>query len=130
MGDFRYYLFDIVNPVIVCVVDSGQIDALVAVSEANSSQRELPADKLPVCVTWRRGQICLPGSIPITLSSVLPRQMGSGSWKYHGMAGYTSVGVGSSIVPVRINCRRKLRSTTCDALECLFQRRTLLQRSG
>ena len=50
------------------------------------------------------GQICLPGSIPITLSSVLPRRFGSGAWKYHNMFGYTSVGVGSSIVPVRINC--------------------------
>jgi predicted MPP superfamily phosphohydrolase len=50
------------------------------------------------------GQICLPGSIPITLDSVLPRRLGAGSWNYGGMAGYTSVGVGSSIVPVRINC--------------------------
>jgi predicted MPP superfamily phosphohydrolase len=50
------------------------------------------------------GQICLPGSIPITLDSVLPRRMGSGPWKYHEMVGYTSVGVGSSIVAVRINC--------------------------
>jgi uncharacterized protein len=36
------------------------------------------------------GQICLPGSIPITLDSVLPRRMGSGPWSYGGMAGYTS----------------------------------------
>ena len=50
------------------------------------------------------GQICLPRSIPITLSSVLPRQMGSGPWKYGDMIGYTSVGVGCAIVPVRINC--------------------------
>ena len=50
------------------------------------------------------GQICLPGSIPITLDSVLPRRMGSGPWKYHNMAGYTSVGVGSSLVAVRFNC--------------------------
>jgi uncharacterized protein len=50
------------------------------------------------------GQICLPGSIPMTLDSVLPRKLGSGAWNYHDMAGYTSVGVGSSIVVVRINC--------------------------
>ena len=50
------------------------------------------------------GQICLPGSIPITLDSVLPRHMGSGCWKYHNMLGYTSVGVGSSIVAARLNC--------------------------
>jgi hypothetical protein len=50
------------------------------------------------------GQICLPGSIPITLDSVLPRYMASGPWKYHNMFGYTSVGVGSCIVAVRLNC--------------------------
>ena len=50
------------------------------------------------------GQICLPGSIPVTLDSVLPRKLGAGAWKYHEMAGYTSAGVGSSIVTVRINC--------------------------
>jgi predicted MPP superfamily phosphohydrolase len=50
------------------------------------------------------GQICLPGSIPITLDAVLPRYMGAGAWTYHTMAGYTSVGVGTSIVAARINC--------------------------
>jgi predicted MPP superfamily phosphohydrolase len=50
------------------------------------------------------GQICLPGRIPITLDSVLPRHMGSGPWQYRGMFGYTSVGAGSSVVPVRFNC--------------------------
>jgi predicted MPP superfamily phosphohydrolase len=50
------------------------------------------------------GQICLPGGIPITLDSVLPRYMASGPWRYHDMIGYTSVGAGSSVVPVRFNC--------------------------
>ena len=50
------------------------------------------------------GQICLPGAIPIILDSVLPRRMGSGAWIYNDMIGYTSVGVGSCILPVRLNC--------------------------
>jgi predicted MPP superfamily phosphohydrolase len=50
------------------------------------------------------GQICLPGAIPIILDAVLPRRMGAGSWTYRGMIGYTSVGVGSSVLPVRLNC--------------------------
>ncbi len=50
------------------------------------------------------GQICLPGAIPITLDATLPRRMGSGAWRYRRMVGYTSVGVGSCIVAVRINC--------------------------
>ncbi len=62
------------------------------------------------------GQICLPGSIPITLDSILPRRMGSGAWKYNDMLGYTSVGVGSSIVAVRINC---LPEITLHHLHCV-----------
>jgi uncharacterized protein len=50
------------------------------------------------------GQICLPGAIPITLDAVLPRRFGAGAWRYHRMTGYTSVGAGSCIVPVRLNC--------------------------
>jgi len=50
------------------------------------------------------GQICLPGSIPIMLESSLPRRMGAGAWQHHNMTGYTSVGAGSSVVPVRLNC--------------------------
>lgn len=50
------------------------------------------------------GQICLPGSIPITLDSALPRAFGAGRWRYKEMAGYTSVGAGSSVVAVRLNC--------------------------
>jgi len=50
------------------------------------------------------GQLCLPGAIPITLDAKLPRRLGSGLWKHHDMVGYTSVGVGSSTLPVRLNC--------------------------
>jgi predicted MPP superfamily phosphohydrolase len=50
------------------------------------------------------GQICLPGGIPITLDSVLPRKMGRGRWRYGGMIGYTSAGTGTSVAPVRYNC--------------------------
>jgi uncharacterized protein len=50
------------------------------------------------------GQICLPGRIPLTLDSVLPRSMGIGPWRYRDMIGYTSAGAGVCIVPVRFNC--------------------------
>jgi predicted MPP superfamily phosphohydrolase len=50
------------------------------------------------------GQLCLPGGIPIKLEARLPRAMGAGAWRYADMVGYTSVGVGTSILPVRLNC--------------------------
>ena len=54
------------------------------------------------------GQICLPGGIPIMLEANLPRALGSGPWRHERMVGYTSVGAGSSIVPVRFNNRPEI----------------------
>jgi len=50
------------------------------------------------------GQICLPGGVPIITDADCPRELARGVWKYHDLAGYTSVGAGSCIVDVRINC--------------------------
>lgn len=50
------------------------------------------------------GQLCLPGGFPIKLEAILPRSMSAGAWRYAGMAGYTSVGAGTSLSPVRLNC--------------------------
>lgn len=50
------------------------------------------------------GQICLPGGFPVTLDSVLPRKFGAGAWEYHNLVGYTSTGIGTSIVTARFNC--------------------------
>ena len=50
------------------------------------------------------GQICLPGEIPVTLDARLPRRFGAGAWRYGKLQGYTSVGAGTSIAPVRFNC--------------------------
>ena len=54
------------------------------------------------------GQICLPGGIPITLDSDCPRFVGKGAWHYKKMKGYTSVGAGTSVVNVRINCKPEI----------------------
>jgi uncharacterized protein len=54
------------------------------------------------------GQICLPGGIPIFLEADLPRAFGAGAWRHENMAGYTSVGAGSSVVPVRFNNRPEI----------------------
>jgi uncharacterized protein len=54
------------------------------------------------------GQICLPGGVPILLGADLPRAFGAGAWRHADMAGYTSVGAGSSVVPVRFNNRPEI----------------------
>ena len=50
------------------------------------------------------GQICLPGGVPVITDADCPRTLARGAWKYHDLVGYTSVGAGSCIVDVRLNC--------------------------
>lgn len=50
------------------------------------------------------GQICLPGGIPIMCNVSSPRQFCRGPWRHNHLQGYTSVGAGSSVVEVRLNC--------------------------
>lgn len=57
-----------------------------------------------LCGHTHGGQICLPGGFPLTWDADCPRRMAVGPWQYHRMYGYTSVGAGSSIVNVRLNC--------------------------
>jgi predicted MPP superfamily phosphohydrolase len=59
---------------------------------------------LMLCGHTHGGQICLPGGIPLTLDAKCPRRLGAGAWRHGGMQGYTSVGAGTCIVPVRLNC--------------------------
>ena len=60
--------------------------------------------KLMLCGHTHGGQICLPGGIPVITDADCPRAMARGHWAYGEMIGYTSVGAGSSIVDVRLNC--------------------------
>src|SRR5262249_45665946 len=62
------------------------------------------------------GQICLPAGLPLTLEAALPRRVGAGLWRYEGMIGYTSVGTGSSVVPVRFNCPPEIALHTLEAV--------------
>jgi predicted MPP superfamily phosphohydrolase len=50
------------------------------------------------------GQICLPGGVPILTDCDAPRAYVRGPWRFGDLVGYTSVGCGSSIVDVRLNC--------------------------
>ncbi len=70
---------------------------------------------LMLCGHTHGGQICLPGGVPVFTDADSPRGFARGSWRYHEMIGYTSVGAGSSIVDVRLNC---LPEVTLHRLRC------------
>jgi predicted MPP superfamily phosphohydrolase len=67
------------------------------------------------CGHTHGGQICLPGGIPVTLDAKCPRRMGSGTWQYGNLTGYTSRGAGTCIVDVRLNCPPEI---TLHTLRC------------
>jgi predicted MPP superfamily phosphohydrolase len=70
---------------------------------------------LMLCGHTHGGQICLPGGVPIITDSDAPRAYARGPWRFRHMTGYTSVGCGSSIVDVRLNC---LPEVTLHRLHC------------
>jgi len=57
-----------------------------------------------LCGHTHGGQICLPGGYALTWDARCPRRLAAGAWSYGDMAGYTSVGSGSSVVNARLNC--------------------------
>ncbi len=54
------------------------------------------------------GQICLPGGRPVFTALDSHHALACGHWRHHGMAGYTSTGLGSGLPAVRFNCRPEL----------------------
>jgi predicted MPP superfamily phosphohydrolase len=103
IDDAHYYRVDNIEKA-AARVPAAEFSILLSHSPEIYRQAAHAGFNLLLCGHTHGGQICLPGAIPIMLDSVLPRRMGSGSWTYHEMTGYTSVGVGSCILPVRLNC--------------------------
>jgi len=70
---------------------------------------------LMLCGHTHGGQICLPGGVPLLTEANSPRALARGAWRYHDLSGYTSVGTGTCIVDVRINCPPEV---TLHRLQC------------
>jgi predicted MPP superfamily phosphohydrolase len=114
IDDAHYYRVDNIEKA-VSLVPIAEFSILLSHTPEIYRQAAHAGFKLLLSGHTHGGQLCLPGGIPITLDSVLPRRMGAGAWKYRDMMGYTSVGVGSCIVPVRLNCRPEI---TLHRLSC------------
>ena len=103
VDDAHFYRMDNIEKAAL-EIPEGAFSVLLSIPRRSTGQAAHAHFNLMLSGHTHGGQICLPGSIPITLESVLPRRMGAGAWRYNDMIGYTSVGAGSSVVPVRLNC--------------------------
>ena len=68
---------------------------------------------LYLCGHTHSGQICLPGGIPILVNANCPRRLVRGAWRHRRMQGYTSAGIGPSLLPVRFNCPPEIVLIEC-----------------
>jgi predicted MPP superfamily phosphohydrolase len=59
---------------------------------------------LYLCGHTHAGQVCLPGIGPLVLNAACPRTYARGRWRHGGTQGYTSAGIGCSLLPVRYHC--------------------------
>ncbi|HXG32893.1 MAG TPA: metallophosphoesterase [Bryobacteraceae bacterium] len=59
---------------------------------------------LYLCGHTHWGQIRLPGDVAPLVNARCPKAYTSGLWRHGAMQGYTSAGVGCSMLPVRFNC--------------------------
>jgi len=59
---------------------------------------------LYLCGHTHAGQIRLPGIGPVIRNASCARRFTAGAWRYRGVQGYTSPGIGASLLPVRFLC--------------------------
>ena len=59
---------------------------------------------LYLCGHTHAGQVRIPRIGPVIRNSACPRSYSHGYWRHKGMHGYTSAGIGCSMLPVRFNC--------------------------
>jgi uncharacterized protein len=68
------------------------------------AEAEASGVALYLCGHTHGGQICFPLIGPLISGANCPRKYARGAWQYKRMQGYTSAGVGVSVVPVRFFC--------------------------
>jgi uncharacterized protein len=57
-----------------------------------------------LCGHTHGGQLCLPGGFALRSNAPCPRRLWAGAWTHGELSGYTSVGCGTCVVDVRLNC--------------------------
>lgn len=92
--------------------DPGAFNILVTHSPDFAPAAREKAFDLFLCGHTHAGQICLPGGYMIIRSASVPRRICAREWILGDMPGYTSPGIGTSVLPIRINCPPEIAMIT------------------
>jgi uncharacterized protein len=103
VDDPHYYGCDDLDAALAGV-PHGAFKVLLAHSPELFREAQARGVNLYVCGHTHAGQLRLPLLGPLLMNARCPRGFCAGLWQYKTMAGYTSAGTGSSMVPVRFCC--------------------------
>ncbi|MEW6765863.1 MAG: metallophosphoesterase [Pseudomonadota bacterium] len=102
VDDPHYYALDNLEKALA-TVPLEECAVLLAHSAEIYRQAAHAGMDLMLCGHTHGGQIALPGGIPILCNARAPRRLCKGAWRHQGMQGYTSRGIGVSVLDVRLN---------------------------
>jgi predicted MPP superfamily phosphohydrolase len=88
----------------LATVPAGAFKVLLAHSPEMWRQASTAGIHLYLCGHTHAGQIRLPGIGAPLMNASCPRPYTQGQWQHGAMLGYTSAGIGCSLLPVRYNC--------------------------
>ena len=103
VDDAHYYGCDDLSTPLAAVPESAFKLLLAHTPELYAEAAEAAID-LYLCGHTHAGQVRLPYWGPLMLNAACPRAYTQGRWRHGSTAGYTSAGVGCSLLPVRYNC--------------------------
>jgi hypothetical protein len=103
VDDAHYYGCDDLSSPLATVPEGAFKLLLAHTPELYAEAAEAGID-LYLCGHTHAGQVCLPGIGPLLLNAACPRAYTRGRWRHRNTEGYTSSGVGCSLLPVRYNC--------------------------
>lgn len=96
-------------------IPDGSLTLLLAHSPEVYREADEAGVDLYLCGHTHGGQLCLPRVGPVFHQAKCPRSMAAGSWRFGGVQGDTSRGVGCSLLPARYNCPPELCVVTLTA---------------
>jgi hypothetical protein len=116
VDDPHYYAADDL-PAALAGIPAGQCRLLLAHSPELAAQAAAAGVDLYLCGHTHAGQVRLPGLGPLVANAACPRRLLAGAWRWGAMPGYTTSGVGCTLLPVRFGCRGEAALITLEAGE-------------